>query len=74
MKVEGKLKATQEAPQFVSIDLDTKKADVGDVAKAVAHTDTPREDLSAWAVTTELSDDTTVRYLMAVVSAGMIVR
>lgn len=34
--------------------------------RRISHTDTRREDLSVWAVTTELSDETTVRYLMAV--------
>src|SRR5262249_3330764 len=43
--VESKaaLKATKEAPQEVSVTLDTSKADVGDIAKAISETDTPHK-------------------------------
>jgi hypothetical protein len=42
--LKAKLKATKEDPQFISIDLDTSKSDVGDVGKAVGATDTPHKD------------------------------
>jgi hypothetical protein len=43
--VESKagLKAAKEAPQTVTIDLDTSKADVGDIAKAISACDTPHK-------------------------------
>jgi hypothetical protein len=43
--VESKaaLKAAKEEPQTVSVDLDTKKADVGDIAKAISAADTPHK-------------------------------
>jgi hypothetical protein len=37
------LKPSKEAPQAVSIDLDTAKGDVGDIAKAISATDTPHK-------------------------------
>jgi hypothetical protein len=36
----------------------------------IAHTDSRRQDLSVWTVTTEVSEDVTVRYLMAIVRRG----
>ncbi len=44
MKLESKIKPAKEDPQPVTIDLNTEKADVGDVAKAVAGADTPHKD------------------------------
>jgi len=43
--VESKaaLKASKEAPQDVSVSLDTSKADVGDIAKAISECDTPHK-------------------------------
>lgn len=38
--------------------------------RRLAHTDTRREDLTVWSVSTELSDAMTVRYLMAIVRTG----
>ena len=43
--VESKvaLKAAKEASQTVSVDLDTSKGDVGDIAKAISASDTPHK-------------------------------
>lgn len=41
MKGKVDLKAAKEDPQTVTVDLDTSKGDVGDVAKAVAGAKTP---------------------------------
>lgn len=41
MKDHSKLAATKTKAQTVTINLDTSKSDVGDVAKAIAHTKTP---------------------------------
>ncbi|MBC9733690.1 hypothetical protein [Nocardioides marmotae] len=38
--------------------------------RRLANTDTRRRDLTVWVVTTEVSDKTTVRYLMAVLRSG----
>ncbi len=38
------LKATKEKPQTVTINLDTEKGDLGDVAKAVCDCDTPHKE------------------------------
>jgi hypothetical protein len=35
--------AAKEAPQTVSVDLDTSKGDVGDIAKAISACDTPHK-------------------------------
>lgn len=43
METKGALKATQEAPQTVTINLDTSKGDLGDIAKAVGACDTPHK-------------------------------
>jgi hypothetical protein len=43
VKVKSAIKGTKEDPQFVSIDLDTAKSDIGDVGKAVAEADTPHK-------------------------------
>ncbi len=43
VKITGKLKATQEKPQIVTVDIDPKKGDVGEIAKAVAQTETPHK-------------------------------
>jgi hypothetical protein len=37
------LKASKEAPQTISVDLDTGKGDVGDIAKAISACDTPHK-------------------------------
>lgn len=44
VKVQQDLKAAKLAAQTVTVDLDTSKSDLGDVAKAVAGTDTPHKD------------------------------
>lgn len=44
MKAEGSLKASKTEAQTVTIDLDTKTSDVGDVAKAIANCKTPHAD------------------------------
>lgn len=44
MKVEDDIKAAKLAAQVVTIDLDTSKSDVGDVAKAVAEAATPHKE------------------------------
>jgi F0F1-type ATP synthase delta subunit len=43
--VESKvaLKAAKEAAQTISVDLDTSKGDVGDIAKAISECDTPHK-------------------------------
>ena len=38
------LKATKEKPQTVTVDLDTSKGDLGDIAKAVCDCDTPHKE------------------------------
>ena len=38
------LKATKEKPQIVTVELDTSKGDVGDIAKAVCDCDTPHKE------------------------------
>lgn len=43
MQAEGALKAVKTEAQHVTVDLDTAKADVGDVAKAIAASKTPHE-------------------------------
>lgn len=43
-KVQQDLKAAKLAAQTVTVDLDTSKSDVGDLAKAVAAATTPHED------------------------------
>src|SRR5437667_3280727 len=55
--VKGKvaLKATKEKPQTITIDLDTDKGDVGDVAKAIAECDTPHKDTVAPSATLVIS-------------------
>jgi hypothetical protein len=47
--IDGKveLKATKKDPQTISVKLDTKKSDVGDIAKAVSNADTPHKDTVA---------------------------
>lgn len=42
--VKGALKPAKEDPQFISVDLDTAKADIGDLAKAVGNCTTPHKD------------------------------
>lgn len=41
LKADGSLKAVKLETQVITVDLDTTKSDVGDVAKAIAHTKTP---------------------------------
>jgi len=43
VKTDAKLKATKEEPQFITIEIDPEKADIGDVGKAIANTDTPHK-------------------------------
>jgi hypothetical protein len=43
VKVTGAIKAVKTEAQQVNIDLDTAKSDVGDVAKAVAASNTPHK-------------------------------
>ncbi|MCI0742461.1 MAG: hypothetical protein L0Y72_25800 [Gemmataceae bacterium] len=45
--MKGDLKAVKTEAQIVTIDLDTAKSDVGDVAKAIAHSKTPHVKLVA---------------------------
>jgi hypothetical protein len=47
VKVQQELKAAKLAAQTITIDLDTSKSDLGDVAKAVAGTTTPHQDTVA---------------------------
>jgi hypothetical protein len=43
VKVTGAIKAVKTEAQQVTVDLDTSKSDVGDVAKAVAASNTPHK-------------------------------
>jgi hypothetical protein len=43
VKVEGAIKPVKLEAQSVTINLDTTKSDVGDVAKAIAASDTPHK-------------------------------
>src|SRR5262249_34826740 len=43
VEVKGKLKPAKEDPQTIKVDIDTTKADVGEIGKAIATTDTPHK-------------------------------